>query len=124
MWVPLLDNDIAERWFTMPNLLWLSPVPVLTAVAGIALWRQTTGDGLVSPFILTMTLFTLGYAGLAISLWPNIVPHEISFWEAAAAPDSQRFLLIGSLIALPAVFGYTAYSYYVFRGKVTEPHSY
>ncbi|MEJ2604836.1 MAG: cytochrome d ubiquinol oxidase subunit II [Gammaproteobacteria bacterium] len=124
MWVPLLDNNIAERWFTMPNLLWLSPVPVLTAIAGIALWRETTGDGLVSPFILTMALFTLGYAGLAISLWPNIVPHEISFWQAAAAPDSQRFLLIGSLIALPAVFGYTAYSYYVFRGKVTEPHSY
>jgi len=124
MWVPFLENQIAERWFTLPNLFYLSPVPLLTAVAGYLLFRKTTGDGHASPFLLAIVLFTLGYAGLAISLWPNIVPHQISFWEAAAAPESQQFLLIGSLIALPAVFGYTAYSYYVFRGKVTETHSY
>ncbi|NBC23332.1 MAG: cytochrome d ubiquinol oxidase subunit II [Gammaproteobacteria bacterium] len=124
MWVPFLENQIAERWFTLPNLFYLSPVPLLTAVAGYLLFRKTTGDGHASPFLLAIGLFTLGYAGLAISLWPNIIPHEISFWEAAAAPESQQFLLIGSLIALPAVFAYTAYSYYVFRGKVTETHSY
>jgi len=124
MWVPFLENQIAERWFTLPNLFYLSPVPVLTAVAGYLLFRETTGDGHASPFLLAIGLFALGYAGLAISLWPNIIPHEISFWEAAAAPESQQFLLIGSLIALPAVFAYTAYSYYVFRGKVTETHSY
>lgn len=122
LWVPFLDNQIAERWFSMPNFIFLSPVPLITALVGLALWRSVRADGHATPFLLTMTLFTLGYAGLAISLWPNIVPHEISFREAAAAPDSQRFLLIGSLIALPAVLAYTAYSYYVFRGKVTETH--
>ncbi len=124
LWVPFLDNDIADRWFSLPNFLYLSPVPIVTAVVGFALWRSARGGGHASPFVLTMCLFTLGYAGLAISLWPNIVPYEISFWQAAAAPGSQGFLLVGSLIALPAVFGYTAYSYYVFRGKVTETHSY
>ena len=65
-----------------------------------------------------IALFAMGYVGLAISLWPNIVPHGISLWDAAAAPRSQAFLLLGTLFLLPVIVGYTAWSYWVFRGKV------
>ncbi len=124
LWVTQLDNDIAQRWFSLPNFYWLSQVPLLTIVVGLAHWHTTRRGYTVAPFLLTMALFTLGYAGLAISLWPNIVPHSIPYWEAAAARSSQEFLLVGVAIALPAVLFYTAYSYYVFRGKVVRPLSY
>ena len=117
-WVTRLDNDIAARWFSLPNFYWLSQVPLATAVVGYLHWRTTHSSAHLWPFVLTMALFTLGYAGLAISLWPNIVPHEIPYWEAAAAASSQTFLLIGVIVTLPAVLFYTAYSYWVFRGKV------
>jgi hypothetical protein len=70
------------------------------------------------PFISSIALFVMGYVGLAISLWPNIVPHSISLWDAAAAPRSQAFLLVGTLFLLPVIVAYTAWSYWVFRGKV------
>jgi cytochrome d ubiquinol oxidase subunit II len=117
-WVPFLDNDIQARWFSLPNFYWLSQVPLLTVLAAYFHWRATHSERHVPPFLLTMALFTLGYAGLAISLWPNIVPHEIPYWEAAAARSSQGFFFVGLAITLPAVLFYTGYSYYVFRGKV------
>jgi cytochrome d ubiquinol oxidase subunit II len=102
----------------------LSQVPLATAVTGFLLWYTAVKGRRLAPFVLTMVLFTLGYLGLAISLWPNIVPHEIPYWEAAAARESQIFLLVGALITLPAVFFYTTYSYYVFRGKVQRDLAY
>jgi cytochrome d ubiquinol oxidase subunit II len=70
------------------------------------------------PFACAIGLFSMGYLGLAISLWPNIVPHEISLWDAAAAPRTQAFLLVGTLFLIPVILGYTGWSYWVFRGKV------
>ena len=124
VWVPILETAIAERWFSLPNFYWLSQVPLLTAVVGLLHWHTTRRGYHVAPFLLTMALFTLGYLGLAISLWPNIVPHSIPYWQAAAAPASQGFLMVGVAITMPAVLFYTAYSYYVFRGKVVRPLTY
>jgi cytochrome d ubiquinol oxidase subunit II len=124
VWVTQLDNGIAARWFSLPNFYFLSQVPLATAVVGYLHWRTTHSQATAWPFLLTMALFTLGYAGLAISLWPNIVPHSIPYWEAAAAATSQRFLGVDAIIPLPAVLIYTAYSYYVFRGKVDKPLHY
>jgi len=124
VWVPFVDNAIRERWFSLPNFYWLSQVPLLTVITGLLHWRASRAGYTIAPFVLTMALFALGYIGLAISLWPNIVPHSISFTAAAAAPSSQTFLLVGAAIALPAVLCYTAYSYYVFRGKVDRPLGY
>ena len=123
-WVPQLDNQIRERWFSLPNFYWLSQVPLLTVITAYLHWRATRGRWQIAPFVLTIVLFMLGYAGLAISLWPNIVPHAIPYWEAAASRSSQEFLLVGVVITLPAVLFYTGYAYYVFRGKVTRTIGY
>jgi cytochrome d ubiquinol oxidase subunit II len=125
VWVTRLDNGIADRWFSLPNFYFLSQVPLATVIVGYLHWRATRSRSTAWPFLLTLALFTLGYAGLAISLWPNIVPHSIPYWQAAAAVTSQRFLAVGAAVVLPAVLFYTAYSYYVFRGKVDRPlHDY
>jgi cytochrome d ubiquinol oxidase subunit II len=115
---PLLIPRIAERWFTLPNALWLSPVPVLSALAVLWCWRTLRAGAEVQPFLAAVTLFLLAYAGLVISNVPYLVPPTITVWDAAAAPASQVFVLIGTVLLLPIVLGYTAFVYWVFRGKV------
>jgi cytochrome bd ubiquinol oxidase subunit II len=116
LWTPLADPDIARRWFSFPNIVFLSPVPVLTALLTLAEWRALR-KGEVSPYLIAILLFALSYLGIAISLFPMIVPHRFTLWQAASAPETQLFLLLGTLFLLPVILAYTGWSYWVFRGK-------
>jgi cytochrome d ubiquinol oxidase subunit II len=118
VWTPLMHEHIAARWFSWPNLLWLSPVPIVTGLLALWLWRSLERGSDASPFIAAMGLFFMCYSGLAVSLFPYIVPHKLTLWEAAGAPEAQAFLLIGTLFLIPVIFTYTGWSYWVFRGKV------
>lgn len=124
LWTPLAYPQIAERWFSMPNLVWFMPVPILVLVTFYGLLRAVARNAHYTPFLLTLVLIFLGYSGLGISLWPNIIPPSISIWDAAAPPQSQGFMLVGTLFILPFILGYTFWSYYVFRGKVTHEDGY
>ena len=124
VWTPLTNANIAERWFSWPNIALLSPVPLTTGALAIALWRALSLRREVQPFVFAMSLFMLAYGGLAVSLWPMIVPPSISIWQAASSPDTQLFLLIGVALLMPMTLAYTAFSYYVFRGKVREGEGY
>ena len=118
LWTPLMDSDIALRWFSWPNIAFLSPVPLLTAVLALLEWRAITNERTqLKPFVYAVLLFSLSYLGIAISLWPMIVPHHYSLWQAASSPDTQIFLGVGTLFLLPVILIYTAWSYWVFRGK-------
>ena len=112
IWTPLLHPEIAARWFTPANMVMLSPVPLATAAAVGALWLALNRRQRYMPFLLGAALFMLCYTGLAVSLFPYIVPPGITIWQAAAAPDSQLFMLYGAIPLLPIILGYTAYSYY------------
>jgi cytochrome bd ubiquinol oxidase subunit II len=118
LWTLFIESRIAERWFSWPNIAWLAPVPLATVALAVWLWRSLSRGNDTAPFFAAMGLFLTCYIGLAISIWPNIVPHTISLWAAAAAPKSQAFLLVGTLFLLPIIVMYTGWSYYVFRGKV------
>ena len=124
LWTPLAHTDIAARWFTLPNLFWFLPVPILVLVTMYGLLKAIARKAHYTPFLLTLVLIFLGYSGLGISLWPNIIPPSISIWEAAAPPQSQGFMLVGTLFIIPFILGYTFWSYYVFRGKVTHEDGY
>lgn len=124
LWTPLAHARIAERWFSLPNLFWFMPVPLLVLLCAWALYRAIQRYAHYAPFLLTLALIFLGYSGLGISLWPNIIPPSVSIWEAAAPPQSQGFALVGALFILPFVLVYTAWSYYVFRGKITPQSGY
>ncbi len=129
-WVPALDAAAADRWgLRYPEVDWsrllpLTPVPILVA---IAFWRLVTGlrgSATYSPYLWTVVLFLLGYAGLLIGIYPYLVPYELTIHEAAAAPNAQGLLLVGAVVMLPVILGYTAYVYWVFRGKVTAGAGY
>ncbi|HEY0236705.1 MAG TPA: cytochrome d ubiquinol oxidase subunit II [Afipia sp.] len=124
LWTPYAHADVAARWFLLPNLFFFSPVPVFVLLATLALLRSLGRGGQAAPFLLALLLLFLGYTGLAISLWPNIVPPSISIWDAAAPPQSLGFTLVGALLIIPCILTYTAWSYYVFRGKVKTGEGY
>ncbi|GAA4258800.1 cytochrome d ubiquinol oxidase subunit II [Azospirillum formosense] len=119
LWTPFLDASIAARWFSVPNILLLSPVPLMVGFLAFGLWRALDEGREALPFAFAMGLFALSYLGLAISLWPVLIPPGITIWQAAAPPETQVFLLIGMAFLIPTILVYTAYSYWVFRGKVT-----
>lgn len=117
VWTPSIQLTISERWFG-PALRWLWPVPLAVVVCGWGV-RRAVHKGLErAPYLLTLALITLGYAGLLISLWPNLIPPSISLWEAAAPESTLRFALVGSAFILPLILANTAWAYWVFRGKV------
>ncbi|ARU89861.1 cytochrome d ubiquinol oxidase subunit II [Pseudomonas sp. M30-35] len=124
LWTPLAHAEIAERWFSLPNLFWFLPVPLLVMLCTWALWRAVEKRQHYAPFLLTLGLIFLGYSGLGISLWPNIIPPSVTIWEAASPPQSQAFILVGALFIVPFILMYTAWSYYVFRGKMSHDHGY
>jgi cytochrome d ubiquinol oxidase subunit II len=118
LWTPYIDARIAARWFSWPNIAYLAPVPLITAGLVWYAWRSLNDRSEYGPFFAALGLFVMSYIGIAISLWPMIVPGHFTLREAAASPSTQAFLLVGTLFLLPIIFVYTAWSYWVFRGKV------
>src|SRR5262249_24800271 len=124
LWTPLAFDRIATRWFSTPNIYYLRPVPVVTALTAFAAWRWLERGREVAPFLAAIVLFLLGYLGLVISVFPYLVPPSLTIWQTAATPASQSFMLVGTLVLLPIILGYVAFVYWVFRGKVREGEGY
>jgi cytochrome d ubiquinol oxidase subunit II len=124
LWTPLEFPQVAERWFAWPNMLYLSPVPIITAVLAIACWRGVGGKHPSIAFYSAVGMFVLAFLGLAISVVPYLVPWSITLWDAAAAPESQLFLLAGTAVLVPFILGYTVFVYCTFRGKVRAGEGY
>ena len=115
---PFVEPKYFQRWFEFPGLLVAVPMPLLVAGVTFGLWRSIAGKRHWVPFVLTLALFLLSFAGLAISIWPDIIPGRVTIWQAASPPESQMFMLVGSAVLVPLILAYTAFSYWVFRGKV------
>ena len=117
---PLLARQYWERWFDWPNILFTSQVPLLTGILLFGLFRSIAKRRRYRPFLLSLGLFVLGMVGLGISMWPFVIPDQVTIWAAAAPERSQVFMLVGVAIIMPVILAYTAWAYWVFRGKVEE----
>jgi cytochrome bd ubiquinol oxidase subunit II len=124
LWTPLAHPEIASRWFSFPKIIFFSPVPILVVLSSLAILWTIQRHAHATPFVLALVLVFLGYTGLAISIWPNIIPPSVSIWEAASPPQSLGFALVGALFIIPFILLYTAWAYYVFRGKVKAGEGY
>jgi cytochrome bd ubiquinol oxidase subunit II len=124
LWTPFALPRIAQRWFSLPNFYFLWPVPAVTALTAYLAWRWLERGRDVPPFLAAIALFLLGYLGLVISNFPYLVPPTLTIWDTAAAPASQIFMLLGTLLLLPMIIGYVVLVYWLFRGKVREGESY
>jgi cytochrome d ubiquinol oxidase subunit II len=121
---PFLQPEYLARWFGWPSGAWSAIVPLLLALASWQLWKGLRDSDPLRPFAATVAIFVLSYAGLGVSVYPNLVPPSLTI-AAAAAPDSSlRFLLVGAVVLIPMILLYTAYSYWVFRGKVRPGDGY
>jgi cytochrome d ubiquinol oxidase subunit II len=123
---PYVSTRIFERWFSLPELLWLSPIPVLTGLLFFACLRSlqrlerdvTRGEW--QPFACAVGIFLLSFLGLAYSLFPYLVVDRLDLWDAASATESLLIILVGTTFTLPAIVAYTVYAYRVFWGKATQ----
>lgn len=117
---PFLEGDYWRRWFDFPGVLAAAQVPLATAIVTFLFFRALLKRQEVAPFLYALGLFGLCLIGLAISMFPDVIPGRISIWDAAAPYDSQLFMLVGALVLVPIILAYTAWAYWVFRGKVGE----
>jgi len=124
VWTPLLEPTVARRWMSWPDVLFQVPVALLTVAACFWEWRVLGSSKDAAPFAVAIILFLLSYLGLAISLWPMVVPYHFTLWQAASSPSTQAFLLVGTLFMLPVILMYSGWSYWVFRGKVRRDLGY
>jgi cytochrome d ubiquinol oxidase subunit II len=124
LWTPLMNAQFMARWFAWPAILYTAPVPLLVALAAFVLFTGLRARRDASPFLAALALFVLSYIGLGISFYPYIVPPSITIWSAAAPDTSLRFLLVGAVVLVPLILAYTAWSYWVFRGKVDPSAGY
>lgn len=124
IWTPFAQPAIASRWFSLPNIILFAPVPLLVLYSAWLIIRSVKKKGHYLPFFGALAIIFLGFAGLGISVWPNIIPPAISFVEASAPAESQGFMLVGALFIIPIILVYTFWSYYVFRGKTHYEEGY
>ena len=127
---PMVSQRIFDKWFTLPYLFMLLPIPIATAVLFFVIDRtlrrlpkrlaEGNEYGAWVPFAATVGIFLLAFYGLAYSLFPYLVVDRIDIWQAASAPESLKIILVGAAVVLPAIFGYTIYAYRVFWGKARE----
>ncbi len=117
---PFLEQQYYARWFEWPGVLVTGIMPL--AFGGVALvgWEGVRRGRDVTAFLCTLVLFALTLVGLGISIWPDVIPGRVTIWEAAAPHTSQLFMLVGAIVLVPLILAYTAWSYWVFRGKVGE----
>ncbi|MCO5064110.1 MAG: cytochrome d ubiquinol oxidase subunit II [Rhizobiaceae bacterium] len=123
---PLASPRIFDRWFLFPELLYLSPLPILSAILFLLLWRKTfqlprpDGRQELAPFLILSAIFALGFAGLAWSFYPYVVPDRVTIWQAASATESLALILAGTAVVLPIILFYSFYAYRVFGGKAGD----
>jgi len=123
---PFASSRIFDRWFVWPEMLWLSPLPILSAILFLWLWRQTfhlpkpADRHAIVPFLTLSGIFALGFLGLAWSFYPFVVPDRLTIWQAASATESLAIILVGTSVVLPIIIVYSFYAYRVFSGKATD----
>lgn len=122
LWTPFIDQAVYERWFSNLHVIWV--LPALALFCAWKIWRGLAQKREGIPFVATMGMFVFTYLGLLVSKWPYVVPPEITLYDAASAWESQLFLLLGLLFVIPIVLTYTAWTYWVFRGKVRAGDGY
>jgi cytochrome d ubiquinol oxidase subunit II len=113
-----LEAQYYRRWLQYPGILATAPVPLATAAAAVLFFRSIVRRKELQPFLWALALFALCIVGLGVSIWPDVIPARLTIWQAAAPPRSQAFLLAGAAPLIPLILGYTAWAYWVFRGKV------
>ncbi|MDA8708142.1 cytochrome d ubiquinol oxidase subunit II [Hellea sp.] len=124
LFTPMLSPEIAQRWLTTPTLFWLAPIPLILLSCAVLLWRHLNAKRDRKIFPLALVIFTLCFIGLGAGTFPYIVPRAITVTQAAAPDSSLEFMLVGAVVLIPMILAYTAYSYWVFRGKVKDGEGY
>lgn len=123
--MPFINPKVKIFWFSIPNVYYLLPIPLLTMALFFLLWKDLHQQKQeYRPFLVSICIFLMGYLGLGLSIFPWIVPFQYTIWDAAASGPGLSLMLLGVIPLLPIILAYTGYCYYIFRGKATHEHTY
>jgi cytochrome bd ubiquinol oxidase subunit II len=125
MATPWISETVRERWFALPEIIALMAIPLVTGIALVTVrvllkTQIVRGPLCWLPFVMLIGVFVLGFLGLAYSIYPFVVIDKLTIWQAASSPAALKVILFGVCISVPAIAGYTVFSYRVFRGKTGE----
>lgn len=124
IWTVFLMPEYLNRWFSYPTIIYSGLVPLLVIALFYGIQKALHSHQDVKPFVYSLLLFVIGYAGIGISFYPYIIPGSVTIWEAAAPDESLEFLLVGAAVLIPIILAYTGYAYWIFRGKVDPEEGY
>jgi cytochrome bd ubiquinol oxidase subunit II len=124
VWTPLAHDTIRARWFSLPNILFLWPVPLVTSLTALAIWRAVPSQHEAVPFLGAVFLFLLALSGLGVSLYPYAVPWRVTLWQAASSTPTLEFTGVGVLLILPIILAYLGFAHWIFRGKASADSGY
>lgn len=124
IYTPMVNESVRDLWFNLSNIIYLAPLPIFTATFALLLMGAAHSKEEYRAFICALCMLFLGYLGLCVSLWPNIIPPSITIYQAAAPISSLKFTLVGVVLIVPVILIYTFWSYRVFRGKVVDTDGY
>ncbi len=122
IWTPLQSQEIYHRWYDFPNIIFLSVLPIATILFIVLAWSGLNKGSEKKPFIYSILIFFCAYIGIAISVYPYLIPRQLTLWETAAPDSTLRFILVGVVLMLPTLLIYTFFSYRVFKGKSQDIH--
>jgi cytochrome d ubiquinol oxidase subunit II len=123
--MPILNEHVRIFWFSVPNIYYLMPIPLITCGLFVMIWRDLyNGKRDYRPFFTSIGIFFMGYLGLGLSIFPWIIPFKYNIWDAAAAGPGLSLMLVGVAPLLPLILGYTGFCYYIFRGKIGHENMY
>jgi cytochrome d ubiquinol oxidase subunit II len=113
-----LSTPFRDRWLTLPRAAGAALVPLILLGLAWLFFAALKQRRELAPFLYALGFFLLAYVGLGVSLWPMMVPPNVTIQAAAAPPATQSFLLWGASVLIPVILIYTGYVYWLFRGKV------
>ncbi|MBA1204217.1 cytochrome d ubiquinol oxidase subunit II [Pseudomonas capeferrum] len=114
-WTARLDPRYAER-LTQPWLI--SPAVILASALLAGHYAGFRSRRHYLPLFCALGVFVLGFALMAATLFPLLVPPHLTLQAAASGPVSQRFMLVGFAILMPITLFYNTYGFRVFSGKM------
>jgi cytochrome d ubiquinol oxidase subunit II len=107
-----------ERWSQPGVFHLLLALSIVAAAAFVYVLYAVHVRSTRGPFRAAVLMFLASFAGLAVSMFPDWIPGQLSIADSASDTATLTFMLFGIGMVLPVMIGYNLYQYHLFRGKV------
>lgn len=116
---PFASEALRQRLFDPAFLPFFVVLPLLGVALIVQLFRSLAMQQEAWPFVYTVLLFILSFAGLGVMVFPAVIPPSVTIFQASSSVSSMVFMLTFIGVLIPIMLFYNIYNYIAFRGKVS-----